>query len=95
VRALRRPLVVVVVSCSAENLPVAQFGTVAVRKGDDPMVLAKNFVQTFSLKKSLVPDIAQQIKEQILAYFVDRSLLPEGQQHKGTSSMLGRFSLLS
>ena len=39
-------------------------GSITVREGDDPHQLARNFVKTFQLRKSLVGYIANQILEQ-------------------------------
>ena len=47
-----------------------RMGTIAVRKGDDPDALARNFIVTFRLKRSLQKEISQKIKEQVLAYYV-------------------------
>ena len=60
-----------------------QFGTLAVRKGDDPYVLAQNFVHTFSLRKSMVEEIVVKIKEQLLAFYLRQT--KERAQHSRQS----------
>eukprot|EP01028_Stygiella_incarcerata_P008655 TRINITY_DN383_c0_g3_i1.p1 TRINITY_DN383_c0_g3~~TRINITY_DN383_c0_g3_i1.p1 ORF type:complete len:836 (+),score=234.99 TRINITY_DN383_c0_g3_i1:370-2877(+) len=50
-----------------------KFGTIAVRKGDDPSTLARNFAQTFSLKPDQIPTIESRIKEEIVSYYLQKS----------------------
>lgn len=47
-------------------------GLLAVRKGDDPFQLARNFVKTFKLRPQLVAEIVDKIQVQIVNHYLER-----------------------
>jgi hypothetical protein len=66
-----------------------KFGIIAVRKGDDPAVLARNFAQTFSLKPERIDEIEAKIREQILNYFLREA---SGQNNTSSQASSGDVS---
>eukprot|EP00698_Gefionella_okellyi_P003828 TRINITY_DN13553_c0_g1_i1.p1 TRINITY_DN13553_c0_g1~~TRINITY_DN13553_c0_g1_i1.p1 ORF type:complete len:761 (-),score=210.73 TRINITY_DN13553_c0_g1_i1:24-2306(-) len=46
-----------------------KMGLIAVRRGDDPLSLARNFVRTFRLRTELVDEIVEKINQQTVLYY--------------------------
>ncbi|KAJ4462797.1 hypothetical protein PAPYR_822 [Paratrimastix pyriformis] len=53
-------------------------GTLAVRRGDDPLALARSFVETFHLRAAMCQEIVDRIKDHVLQYYLTAPEHPPG-----------------
>lgn len=61
-------------------------GTITVRKGDNPSVLAKNFCKTYGCKNA-VSEIEEKIKEQLTRYYNSKEFTLSKSQTDGMSAL--------
>jgi len=57
-------------------------GTIVVRQGDNPLVLAKNFAKTFNLKPEYIAVIEAKIREQLFIHFTHGTNNSDQQQQQ-------------
>eukprot|EP00762_Andalucia_godoyi_P002347 ANDGO_07632.mRNA.1 Ras-related protein RABA1c len=65
-----------------------KFGTIAVRKGDDPTMLARNFSQAFAIRGERVAEIESKIREHILNYFIREASDPNSNPAQGPPQVI-------
>ncbi|GCA64385.1 hypothetical protein KIPB_014115, partial [Kipferlia bialata] len=55
-------------------------GVIAVREGDDPHTLARNFSRTFNLNAAMHTEVIASIQEQLTLYYLELEEMNAGQE---------------